>query len=82
MTNELFEKLAALEHERWAKWQRYLHSKCVKNEDGSLTIPKSLVNHWTREIDTPYSHLSEIEKEMDRKEVKKYLRLLNAPRDA
>jgi len=40
---ELIEKLAAIEHERWAHWQSYLHSKCLKNENGSLTIPAELV---------------------------------------
>lgn len=67
--SELIERLADVEHTRWAHWQRYLHSMCEENEDGSLTIPKDLVNRWDVQINTPYSELSEKEKESDRKEV-------------
>lgn len=72
---ELIEKLAEMEHARWARWQEYLHSKCAKNPDGSLAIPSELVIHWERQISTPYSQLSEREKESDRKEVRPYIEL-------
>ena len=67
---------ADLEHDRWAGWQKYLHSLCKKNDDGSLTIPKQRVEHWERQIATPYLELSEKEKEYDRIEVRKYLPLI------
>ena len=68
--HELMEKLADAEHNGWAHWQKYLHSKCVANEDGSLTIPAELVERWTRQINTPYSELTEKEKESDRNQVR------------
>ena len=71
--DELIESLAAIEHTRWANWQSYLHSMCIKNEDGSLTISKDLVNRWNRQIKTSYAKLSEKEKKSDRKEVCKTL---------
>lgn len=71
--NTLVEEMAAMEHTRWSKWQSYLHSKCIKNEDGSLTIPAGLVVHWERQISTPYSQLTEPEKEADRREVRPYI---------
>jgi len=74
--NELIEKLADVEHERWAHWQRYLHSKCVRASDGSLTIPPELVLRWELQIDTPYSELSEEEKESDRDQVRRYLSII------
>ena len=46
---ELVERLATVEHDRWSRWQAYLFSKCIKNEDGSLTIPKESVEHWQRQ---------------------------------
>ena len=72
----LFEKLADIEHERWSGWQKYLHSKCTKNEDGSLTIPAGCVFHLESLIKTPYKNLTEKEKESDRTEVKKYWSLI------
>ena len=67
---------ADLEHDRWAKWQRYLHLKCIKNDDGSLTIPVELVNRWERQIVTKYNDLSELEKLSDRNEVEKYIPII------
>ncbi|MCT4612087.1 MAG: hypothetical protein N4A47_01800 [Clostridia bacterium] len=72
----ILEKLADLEHSRWSKWQKYLHSKCVKNEDGSLTIPKELVERWERQIETSYNELTEKEKESDRRQVRNTINLL------
>ena len=76
--SDLFEKLAAIEHERWADWQRYLHSKCgrIVGTGGSLAIPAELVEQWERQIATPYADLSEKEKESDREQVRKYLPLI------
>lgn len=73
----LFEKLADIEHQRWADWQKYLHSLCDKNPNGSLTIPSFFVKQWERQIDTPYQGLSEKEKESDRDQVRRYWELIN-----
>lgn len=72
------EILADREHARWAKWQAYLHGKCNRNPDGSLTIPADLVERWQRQIYTPYSYLTEREKESDRIEARDILRTLVA----
>jgi len=75
---DLLEALAALEHERWSHWQRYLHSKCVPGEDGSLTIPADLVARWTGQMSTPYAELSETERESDREQVRRSLAVIVA----
>lgn len=67
------EALAALEHERWSHWQRYLHEQCESNSDGSLTIPADLVNRWKRQMATPYQLLQEKEKKSDREVVSRDL---------
>ena len=72
-SDELLERLAATEHERWAHWQTYIHDQCSPLSDGSLVIPPELVHRWTTQIATPYSELSENEKESDREQVRKYL---------
>lgn len=69
----VFEDLAEIEHERWAHWQRYMHSKCIRQSDGSLLIPPNLVSQWERQISTPYTELTELEKDSDREQVRKYL---------
>lgn len=91
IVDELLEKCANLEHERWAKWQAYLHSKCFPHtvnsfnattkqfEDiptGNLVIPRELVNRWERQISASYAKLSEEEKESDRIQVREYLPFL------
>lgn len=71
MKKDLIEKLADLEHNRWSHWQKYLHSCCITNADGSLTIPKDKVMHWENQIKTKYHALSEKEKDSDRREALK-----------
>ena len=71
---ELSDKLADIEHKRWASWQAHVFSKCTMNEDGTATIPKWAVENWTRQINTPFEHLSFSEQESDRREAKVNLR--------
>ncbi|HAT7732679.1 TPA: hypothetical protein JAX37_004587 [Enterobacter cloacae] len=66
LSNDMLEELAAIEHERWSRWQSYLHDKCIKNEDGSLTIPHEYVVRWHDQMSKPFSQLSEKEKQSDR----------------
>jgi hypothetical protein len=67
------ERLAAIEHERWSHWQRHMHGKAAKQPDGSLLIHPELAKQWEHQLATPYSELSENEKESDREQVRKYL---------
>jgi hypothetical protein len=50
-----------------------MHSQCVPQTDGSLSIPADLVRRWTKQMDTPYTDLTEPEKESDREQVRRYL---------
>jgi hypothetical protein len=72
----LIEELAALEHERWAHWQKYMHGKGQRQPDGSLILPADLVRRWERQINTEYENLAAQEKESDREQVRKYIPLL------
>lgn len=76
MDNDIIEILSKVVHERWAHWQKYLHSVCKRNEDGSLTIPKEKVERWERQIKTEYKDLSEKEKDSDREQAYEYLKAL------
>ena len=64
----IVEVLAAQEHDRWSRWMEYLISKCEINANGSVTIPKEFVDHWTRQLQTDYYQLTPSERDSDRKE--------------
>jgi hypothetical protein len=78
--NPLLEPLAAAEHDSWARWMKYLLRTCQHHPDGSATIAAWLVEHWQRQVATPYAELSEAEKESDREEVRRILPLIEAYR--
>lgn len=68
--------MAAVEHERWSHWQRYVHSKGVRQPDGSLLLPADLVSRWERQLNTKYAELDEQEKASDREQVEEYLPII------
>ena len=69
------EELAEVQHEIWSHWMKYLFSQCVRADDG-WTIPSEKVTRWVRQINTPYSELSEKEKGSDREQADKILAVL------
>lgn len=74
--DELIERLADIEHQRWAGWQEYLHSKAgpdpTHSGQGALLLMPEDVAHWKRLIATDYADLPEHSKQADRDEVMKY----------
>ena len=83
MTNneaELREKLAAIEHERWADWQKWVHKQLVVHDDPDgkphWCLPPEVIDAWEAQIATPYSNLSEKEKDSDREQVDRYWHLI------
>lgn len=74
--DRMLDALAAIEHQRWSHWQRYMHDKGKVQPDGSLLIPSDLVERWERQLETPYASLSESEKESDRDQVRRYLSII------
>ncbi|QHK22551.1 hypothetical protein GU243_23585 (plasmid) [Pseudarthrobacter psychrotolerans] len=75
-SEELMQRLAEAEHERWAHWQQYVHDQCAPGEDGALVIPAELVARWNAQIATPYAELSSKEKESDQEQVRRYLPII------
>ena len=66
MKNHLLEKLAALEHEQWTGWVGWMLNRLTDEN----------ISRWKRQIKTPYSELSDKEKESDRIEAKKVLKII------
>jgi len=69
------EKLAALCHEQWSGWMKYLFGKC-EYKDGDLIIPGWGAERWQRQMNTKYEGLTKMEKDSDRKEADKILSTL------
>ena len=71
------EELAAVQHEIWSHWMKYLFDQCDEEDtDSGWTIPLDKVWRWSRQMTTPYSELSEQEKENDREQADKILAVL------
>lgn len=78
----LVDRLAAIEHERWSHWQLYVHSRAMRQEDGSLLIPADLVARWEQQIATAYANLSPEEQEGDKEQVERYLPIIEEAFDS
>lgn len=88
MEERFVEGGADLEHDRWARWQKYFFSHCQFKPQGEVggmddryvyfALPKDLYEMWVRKIKTPYAELTEQEKESDRKETRNYLPLVSS----
>ena len=81
--DKLREKLADLCHEQWSQWMEYLYGKCdntisIYATEGKTQaiIPKEFTARWYRQMNTSYEGLSEEEKESDRREADKFMKLL------
>ena len=77
MTNDFRELVAALAHEQWSGWMLFLFAKSEYRPDGSIIIPPDLVERWERQMNTDYSNLPEDEKESDRIEADRFIRLFS-----
>ena len=71
------EKLSEYAHNQWSGWMEYLFSKCVINENGEAIIPKWAVDRWKKQTQTPYSELSEEEKNSDRSEADGMIKIMD-----
>ncbi len=80
MDKELREQLAAIEHERWADWQKWCH-KVLRdnlNLNGLNVELENVLLRWDKQIATPYKDLSEREKQSDREQVDRYWPIIEA----
>ena len=76
MDEEIREQLAAYAHEAWSGWMQYMFSKGRPYYDGTLELPAWAVERWTRQMNTRYADLSDMEKNSDREEADKMLAII------
>jgi hypothetical protein len=75
--DQLKQELAAIEHERWADWQKWCHEVLRKMVPTSPEL-ENVLNRWDRQIATPYDQLTVIEKASDMEQVNRYWPLIEA----
>ncbi len=70
------EKIASVQHDIWSHWMYYLFSCCDITNSGNCLIPKDKVNHWKRQMALKYDGLTEKEKDSDRSQADKVLKII------
>jgi len=64
---DALEEQASIVHVLWSLWMTHVFDQCTSGEDPEdRLILKEEVECWTRQMNTPYQHLSEEEKENTR----------------
>jgi len=66
-TDNVLERLAALEHEQWAHWTRHMLDNLYPEN----------IERWKRQVETPYEELTEKEKDSDREWASKILSIVD-----
>ena len=75
MSERFVEKGADIEHNRWARWQKWCNE--VLREYCPSPELEKVLERWDKQIATSYAELSEEDKEKDRKQTRAYLPLLH-----
>lgn len=80
---ELRQHLAAIEHERWANWQKWCHKilRQELNPNRTNNDLEDVLRRWDKQIATPYSELSDKEKASDMEQVDRYWPLIQSRLD-
>ena len=73
MSDDVRERLAGVQHAIWAHWMRYMFTQGTVNPDGSWTMPAEKAARWGGQMRTPYSDLTEKERESDREQADKII---------
>lgn len=77
MQSDFRELVAALCHEQWSGWMKYLFNHSRENIIHEMTIPAELTKRWKRQAETSYECLIELEKGSDRIEADKFIELFS-----
>ena len=73
---EIRELVAEVSHEIWSHWMKYLFSRC-EDDDLGIVIMHEDARHWDRQRKMPYEELTEREKDSDREQADKIIKIIN-----
>lgn len=73
----LREALSDVSHSIWSHWMRWMFSVGKFNDDGTWTMPADKAERWQRQMNTPYAGLPENEKEGDREQADKIMKMID-----
>jgi len=71
--NELREEVAAVQHEIWSHWMKYMLSVGEYKDDETWVMPKEKLKRWKRQMNTSYADLTDGGRESDRHQADKVL---------
>lgn len=74
----MVDRIAAIQHQIWSHWMKYLFDVSIQNEDGTVTIPASKVHRWKRQMNTQYDDLSDSEKASDIEQAERVVAAINS----
>lgn len=72
------ERFAREIHNIWSHWTQYMFQVELVDIGDSYRLSNKTAERWQRQMDTPYSELTETEKDSDRKQVEKLWPLIVA----
>ena len=73
MSDELREQLADEQHAIWSHWMGYMFACGTHMPDGTWVMPADKARRWQRQMETPYTALTDKERESDRHQADKIL---------
>lgn len=66
MSSNSRETIARIQHDIWSRWMKYMLTCGEYDKRGNWIMPKEKVERWHRQMNTPYSELTEKERDSDR----------------
>lgn len=71
------DQLAAVQHDIWSHWMKYLFEVSITNRNGTVTIQADKVERWKRQMNTSYWELPYKEQASDIEQAIKVMEVLD-----
>ena len=82
ISDDMREKLAAVQHEIWSHWTEYMFTQgwfnLDENGERQWYMPAYTLGGWHRQMVTPYTDLTDAERKSDREQADKVIAVLDS----